>query len=78
MPELVKLFLRSSLVGFIAACLFVAVLLAVDLAGLRRAASGRDGQILILMIVWSGTALFGGAVFALSVFRLRDRDEVRR
>lgn len=73
MPNLVRLYVTSIVVGFVLAVLFTALLLMLDIAGLRHlvlgSAAGRLGG---LMLVAFNTIVFSGAQFGIAVMHLAD------
>ncbi len=79
MPDLVRLFIRHHIIGFILAFIFTAALLALDVAGLRHLVMHVDGGFLaaFLLFFFSGT-VFAGAQTGIAVFLMADRDTPRR
>ena len=60
MPELIKLYIRHSLIGFGISAIFVALLLYFDVKNLWSMISRDEAAILVVFILW----FFNGAVFA--------------
>ncbi|MBQ2260083.1 MAG: hypothetical protein II336_01795 [Loktanella sp.] len=67
-PNLMQLYLRHCAVGFVAAAVFVTMLLFYDIGGLGRLVAGSDIGWLAVFLLWffHGT-VFGGVQFAVSV-----------
>lgn len=67
-PNLMQLYLRHCAVGFLAAAVFVAMLLFYDIARLGTLVAGSDIGWLAVFLLWffHGT-VFGGVQFALSI-----------
>ena len=60
MPDLIKLYIRHSLIGFAIAGVFVAVLLYLNVMNLWTLVSNDQSAILVVFILW----FFNGVVFA--------------
>jgi len=60
MPELIKLYIRHSLIGFGISAIFVAILLYFNVMNLWTLISHDDSAVLAVFILW----FFNGAVFA--------------
>jgi hypothetical protein len=71
MPKLIRLYVVSVAVGFGLALAFVALLLALDIGGLRRLVLGSEVGWLagLLLVVFNGI-VFAGAQFGIAVMRL--------
>jgi len=68
MPELIRLYLVSIVVGLALALVFTGLLLALDVATLRHLVlSTRGGWIAALMLVFFHTILFSGVQFGIRV-----------
>lgn len=78
MPKLVRLYVVHSLVGFVLAGVFTALLLAADIAGLRHLVTHtEDGPLAVLLLVVFNGIVFSGAQFGIAVMRMAepaDRD----
>lgn len=73
MPKLVRLYITSVAIGFALAVLFVAALIAMDVAGLRHLILGSDmGWVAGAMMVMFNGVVFAGVQFAIAVMRLAD------
>lgn len=76
MPELVRLYLRQTAIGFVLSALFVSALIAGDIAGLRHLVLTSDAAPLaIAMLFVANGIVFAGVQFAIAVMRMQDRDE---
>lgn len=60
LPQLVRLYIRHSAIGFALAAVFVAGLLALDIGGLGHLVTSVNGGWLALLMLW----VFNGIVFA--------------
>ena len=60
MPKLVRLFIVNYLIGFAVSAVFVAILLALDVANLRSLILNSDMGLLPVFLLW----FFNGVVFA--------------
>lgn len=68
MPQLVRLYIVSIAIGFALALAFTALLLAMDVAGLRHLVGAtRGGWIAVLMLVVFHTVLFSGVQFGIRI-----------
>ncbi|SMX42409.1 hypothetical protein [Maliponia aquimaris] len=73
MPRLVRLFVIQSLIGAGVATVFVALLLALDVANLWYLVTHTRGGVLAAIVLWVHfAAVFAGVQFAISVMRLAD------
>lgn len=73
MPVLVRLYIRQCLIGFALAGIFVALLLGLDVAGLRGLVMATDGGFLAAFLLFFFNGLvFAGAQFAITIMQLRD------
>lgn len=75
MPKLVRLYIVSIAIGFALAAVFVGMLAALDIAGLRhlmRSTSG--GWIALLMMVFFHGILFSGVQFAIRIMLMAEDD----
>ena len=75
-PNLMQLYLRHCAVGFLAAAVFVAMLLFYDIAGLGRLVMNSDIGWLAVFLLWffHGT-IFGAVQFAVSVMLDAEDDD---
>ncbi|MCR9126793.1 MAG: hypothetical protein NXH82_11780 [Rhodobacteraceae bacterium] len=60
MPDLIKLYIRSCVIGFAVAAVFVALLLGFDVMNMWRLVSGSDIGVLAVAVLW----VLHGIVFA--------------
>lgn len=73
MPRLVRLYVVSVLIGFALAALFTALLLALDIAGLRHLVLGSPaGWLAGVMLVLFNSIVFSGVQFGIAIMRLAD------
>ena len=71
MPELVRLYITQVAWGFIISAVFVAVLLALDVANLRHLITGSDiGLIAVLMLWFMNGIVFAGVQFAYAIMSM--------
>ncbi len=75
MPELVKLYIVNVLIGFAISALFLGLVLALDLVGLRHLVlETPSGWIAGLMFFVSNGVVFASVQFAIAVMRLAEDD----
>lgn len=68
MPVLVRVYIRSVLIGVVLACCFVGALLVLDVAHLRHLILNSDmGWLALAMMVVFNTIVFAGVQFAIAV-----------
>lgn len=73
MPQLVRLYLISIAIGFALAIVFTALLLVLDVAGLRHlTAATRGGWLAVAMLVMFHTVLFSGVQFAIHIMLMAE------
>jgi hypothetical protein len=79
MPKLVRLYIVSVAIGFALSGLFLAVLLALDVAGLRGLILGSSSGWLagVMIFVFSGS-IFAGVQFGIAVMGMADKDDTPR
>lgn len=76
MPKLIRLYIDSVLVGFVAAIAFLVMLVVFDVASLGRLVlDSPDGLTAMAMIVTFFGGLFSSVQFALAVMRLPITEE---
>lgn len=75
-PDLMRLYLRHCLVGFVLSAVFVALLLWYDIARIGTLVAGSDVGYLAVFLLWffHGT-IFGSVQFAVSIMLNADRDD---
>ncbi len=73
MPQLVRLYIRQVLIGFALAGVFVALLLGINVAGLRRLLFGSESGLLAAFLLFFFNGLvFAGAQFAMTIMRMAE------
>ena len=79
MPKLVRLYIVNVAIGFALSAVFLAVLLALDVAGLRGLILGSSSGWLagVMIFVFSGT-IFAGVQFGIAVMGMADKDDTPR
>ena len=76
MPELVRLYIRQSLIGFALAAVFVGLLLGFDVAGLRGLVlSTQGGYMAVFRLFFFNGLVFAGVQFAISVMRMGQNED---
>ena len=75
MPKLIRLYIVNVLIGFAISALFLGVLLALDVAGLRHLILGTTaGWAAGLLLFFSNGIVFAGVQFAIAVMNLAEDD----
>ncbi len=76
MPELVRFYIRHTLIGFAAAAVFVALLLWFNVVNLWHLVSHSDVGVLavVLLVVFHGI-VFSGVQFGVGIMSLAETDE---
>ncbi len=76
MPELIKLYIRNVVLGFVAAAVFVAMLLWFNVMNLWGLVSGSDAGVLAVFLLWFMNGIvFAGVQFAWAVMSMADDDD---
>ena len=76
MPELIKLYIRHSLIGFGIAAIFVGLLLWFDINGLWSLIAQDKAAVLAVFILWFfNGALFAAVQFGYAVMNLAERPD---
>jgi hypothetical protein len=76
MPELVRLYIRSAVVGFVVSAVFTAALVWWDVAGIGRLILGSDiGGVAVLMLVVFNGIVFAAVQFAVRIMALADKGD---
>ena len=79
MPELIKLYIRHSAIGFGVAALFVGLLLWFNVMNLRYLIAQDDAALLALFVLWFfNGVVFASVQFAYAVMRLAEKSEPPR
>lgn len=78
MPKLITLYIRNVAIGFALSAAFVALLMAVDVAGLRHLVLGSSSWMLALFMLWFMHGIvFAGVQFAWAIMALADPAQPR-
>lgn len=73
MTQLVRLYIRNVIIGFGLAVVFTAILLALDVVGLRHLVThSHGGVIAVIMLVIFNTIVFAGAQFGWAVMAMAE------
>ena len=77
MPKLIHLYIRHVVIGFALSGVFVAALVALDVAGIGHLILGSDmGMLALAMLIVFNGLVFAGVQFAFAVMRLgADQDD---
>ncbi len=76
MPKLVALYIRHTIIGFIIAAVFVALLLWFDVVGLRHLVTHTEGGYLaVFLLVMFNGIVFSGVQFGIAVMNLAEPEE---
>jgi hypothetical protein len=76
MPELVRLYIRSTVIGFAVSALFTLGLVLLDVAGIGRLILGSDiGWIAAGMMLLFNGIVFAAVQFGISIMAMADTDE---
>lgn len=79
MPKLIRLYVTNVAIGFGIAGVFLAALLALDVAGLRHLVlDSQMGWLAGLMIYMFSGTLFAGVQFGIAVMGMAERDDTPR
>ncbi|HRO13661.1 MAG TPA: hypothetical protein PLL33_01185 [Paracoccus sp. (in: a-proteobacteria)] len=79
MPELVRLYIRNIILGFVLAVLFTAALIGLDVAHLRHLVMAtQGGWIAVMLLVVFNTIVFAGVQFAIAVMRMAEPEDKPR
>ena len=71
LPALVRLYIRQCLIGFALSGVFVALLLGVDVAGLRGLVlTTQGGMLAVFLLFFFNGLVFAGVQFAIAVMRM--------
>ncbi len=76
MPDLIKLYIRSCIIGFIAAAVFVGLMLWFDVMGLWGLVSRSEDGLLAVLVMWVLNGIvFAGVQFAFAIMSMADKDD---
>ncbi len=75
-PDLMRLYIRHCVVGFVLSAIFVGLILWFDVVGLRGLVMGSDIGLLAVFLLWffNGT-VFGSVQFAIVIMSQADDDD---
>jgi hypothetical protein len=74
MPKVVKLYISSALIGFVAAAAFVGLILVLDVAGIGHLVAGSDVAVMAVVVFWILNGIvFSGVQFAYRITILARR-----
>ncbi len=75
-PDLIRLYIKSCMIGFVLAALFVALLLGLDVMGLGGLVARSDVGLVAVLVLWLLNGIvFAGVQFAIAVMGLADDDD---
>ena len=75
-PDLIKLYIKSCAIGFGASAVFVSLLLAFDVVGLRGLVTGSSMGIVAVLMMWIFNGIvFAGVQFGISIMSMADDDD---
>jgi hypothetical protein len=73
MPELIKLYIRSCIIGFCIAAAFVATILYLDIAHLRHLVFQSSDGLLAVIVLWVLNGIvFASVQFGIAVMKLAE------
>jgi hypothetical protein len=73
MPELIKLYIRSCLIGFGIAAIFVAAIVCLDVANLGHLVFQSSDGVLAVVVLWVLNGIvFAGVQFGIAIMQLAD------
>ncbi len=76
MPKLVRLYIKSCVIGFALAVGFVIALVVMDVAGLQGLILGSEqGWLAALMMILFNGVVFSGLQFAVAIFLMAEDDD---
>lgn len=76
MPELVKMYIRHSLIGFALSAVFVAMLLYFNVVNIWHLVTHTDVGILAVFLLWLFNGIvFAGVQFGIAIMLMRSDDE---
>lgn len=76
MPKLVRLYIKSCVIGFALAVGFVVALVVMDVAGLQRLILATDmGWVAALMMIVFNGVVFSGMQFAIAIMLMAEDDD---
>lgn len=76
MPRLIRLYITQVCIGFVLSAVFVALLLALDVVGLRGLILGSSAGVIALVMLWIFNGIvFAGVQFSIRIMMLADKDK---
>ncbi len=76
MPKLISLYIRHTIIGFVIAAVFVALLLWFDVVGLRHLVTHTEGGYLaVFLLVMFNGIVFSGVQFGIAVMNLAEPED---
>ncbi len=76
LPDLIKLYIKSCIIGFIAAAAFVGLMLWFDVMGLWGLVSRSQDGVLAVIVMWVLNGIvFAGVQFAFAIMSMADKDD---
>ncbi|MGI3167803.1 hypothetical protein ACRARG_01540 [Pseudooceanicola sp. C21-150M6] len=73
MPKLIRLYIISVLIGFGIAALFAALLIGLDVGGLRHLVTGSSSGYLAAFLLWFFNGIvFAGVQFAIAIMQMKE------
>ena len=76
MPDLIRLYIRSIVIGFVAAAVFVAMILWFDVARLGYLVTHSDSGVLAVFLLWFFNGIvFSGVQFGIAIMGMADDDD---
>ena len=76
MPELIRLYIRSTIIGFAVAAAMVAMLLWLNVANLGYLVTHSDGGILAVFLLWVFNGIvFAGVQFGIAIMGMAEDDD---
>ncbi len=75
MPELVRMYIRHVVIGFVLACLFTAALLWLNIGNLWHLVRATDvGPLAVMMLVVFNAIVFSGVQFGIAIMGMAEDD----
>ncbi|MBK5933205.1 hypothetical protein C8N32_102223 [Rhodovulum imhoffii] len=76
MPQLVRLYIRQTLIGFVLSAVFVAMLLSFNVANLWHLVTHVSlGWVAVVMLFVFNGIVFAGVQFGISIMRMTEEDD---
>ncbi|MFD0979651.1 hypothetical protein [Tropicimonas aquimaris] len=75
MPQLVRLYIRQVIIGFLLSAVFVSLLMGVNVANLRHLVTHSSGGYIAVVMLWVFNGIvFAGVQFGISIMRMSHDD----